>query len=248
MMMSSVFLRNNYCTGSPVNGVLHHQHLALIPGPLLFLLKSKKTLIFFPTLCIHNLNISVKRFRVQHVHRFVVKAKHPSITESFTCSMSIHSAPLVQPSVLQVEPSLRLLTDPSFHWPPKPDDHLEEKRFRSSSGGGEEEGKLRGGGCSWGCLRAHLREAEASGINTELTRTHQLEAGRNRLAMTTGNDGGRSKKTNWARLNKPADTRTPKPREEERPFGCQPRGFETLSNYWDIKLTKWPSGDRKEKL
>lgn len=48
MMMTSVFLRNNYCTGSPVNGVLHHQHLALIPGPLLFLLKSKKTLIFFP--------------------------------------------------------------------------------------------------------------------------------------------------------------------------------------------------------
>lgn len=39
-----------------------------------------------------------------------------------------------------------------------------------------------------------ISEAETSGISTELTRTHQLEAGRNRLAITTGNDGGRSTK------------------------------------------------------
>lgn len=39
-----------------------------------------------------------------------------------------------------------------------------------------------------------VSQAEASGLSTEITRTHQPEAERNQLAIETGNNGGRTKK------------------------------------------------------
>lgn len=101
-----------------------------------------------------------------------------------------------QPPVLEVELPLPLLADLSFHWAPMPEHHLEER----ASVAVQEIKKKR-----QSCGRAKdvpedvpqlVLQAEASGLrdNTEITRTHQLEAERNQLAIETGNNGGRTKK------------------------------------------------------
>lgn len=154
-----------------------------------------------------------------------------------------------QPSVLEVELLLPLLTDLSFHWAPMVEHHLEEKVAEAQ----QEKKKKR-----QSCGRAKdvpedvselVSETEARGISTEITRTHQLEAERNQLAIRTGNNGGGTKRTNRARMNKPADTWTTKPRQEKEHLIVSHRGFGTVFQWLEdtiTKMVKWRQNRKAE--